>query len=84
MSRGTLPPMRRGIVLRRPPDIRAVTGLQLPGVIDELCFHDGPLGARVSGEGTSMAVWAPTAQQVKLERINSETIVFHCFEKLCS
>lgn len=41
-----------------------MTGLQLPGVIDELCFHDGPLGARVSDEGTSIDVWAPTAQQV--------------------
>ena len=41
-----------------------MTGLQLPGVIDELCFYDGPLGARVSDEGTSIDVWAPTAQQV--------------------
>jgi len=41
-----------------------VAGLQLAGVIDELYFYDGPLGARVSDDGTSIAVWAPTAQQV--------------------
>ena len=42
----------------------AVTGLQLPGVIDELFYYEGPLGARVGDAGTAIDVWAPTAQQV--------------------
>ena len=47
-----------------PNDAPVAAGLQLPGVLDELFFYDGPLGARVSDEGTSIDVWAPTAQQV--------------------
>ena len=43
----------------------AGAGLQLPGVLDELFFYDGPLGAHVSDDGTSIGVWAPTAQQVE-------------------
>jgi len=41
---------------------RNVTGLQLPGVIDELYAYDGPLGAVFSGESISLHLWAPTAQ----------------------
>jgi hypothetical protein len=40
------------------------TGVQLQGVLDELLFHDGPLGASVSGQAVDVALWAPTAQQV--------------------
>jgi pullulanase len=42
------------------------TGLQIPGVLDELFFYDGPLGVEWSGERPSIAVWAPTASQVNL------------------
>ncbi|OMO65703.1 hypothetical protein CCACVL1_21428, partial [Corchorus capsularis] len=40
------------------------TGLQLPGILDELFSYDGPLGALYSGESVSLYLWAPTAQAV--------------------
>ena len=39
-------------------------GVQLQGVLDELCFYEGPLGACLMPEQISITVWAPTAQQV--------------------
>uniref|UniRef100_A0A1J3ES24 Pullulanase 1, chloroplastic n=1 Tax=Noccaea caerulescens TaxID=107243 RepID=A0A1J3ES24_NOCCA len=42
------------------------TGLQLPGVIDELFSYDGPLGAHFTPEGVSLHLWAPTAQAVSV------------------
>ncbi|XP_039071914.1 pullulanase 1, chloroplastic [Hibiscus syriacus] len=41
-----------------------VTGLQLPGILDELFSYDGPLGALYSAEAVSLYLWAPTAQAV--------------------
>ncbi|KAI4346471.1 hypothetical protein L6164_007365 [Bauhinia variegata] len=41
------------------------TGLQLPGVIDELFSYNGPLGALFSEEAVSLYLWAPTAQAVR-------------------
>lgn len=41
-----------------------MAGIQLQGVLDELCFYDGPLGATVTKEDVQLTVWAPTAQQV--------------------
>ncbi|XP_057536245.1 pullulanase 1, chloroplastic [Amaranthus tricolor] len=43
---------------------RNATGLQLPGVIDELYSYDGPLGAVFSEDSISLNLWAPTAQSV--------------------
>ncbi|MBA0746366.1 hypothetical protein Gogos_008891 [Gossypium gossypioides] len=43
---------------------RNATGLQLPGVLDELFSYDGPLGAFYSAEAVSLCLWAPTAQAV--------------------
>ncbi|KAK9283626.1 hypothetical protein L1049_011876 [Liquidambar formosana] len=40
------------------------TGLQLPGVLDELFSYNGPLGAVFSPEAVSLYLWAPTAQAV--------------------
>ncbi|XP_007010038.2 PREDICTED: pullulanase 1, chloroplastic isoform X1 [Theobroma cacao] len=40
------------------------TGLQLPGILDELFSYDGPLGAHYLGEVVSLYLWAPTAQAV--------------------
>ncbi|KAK8643307.1 hypothetical protein V6N13_012610 [Hibiscus sabdariffa] len=40
------------------------TGLQLPGILDELFSYDGPLGALYSEEAVSLYLWAPTAQAV--------------------
>ncbi|KAK2983756.1 hypothetical protein RJ640_022698 [Escallonia rubra] len=41
------------------------TGLQLPGVLDELFSYDGPLGAVFSNDSVSVHLWAPTAQDVQ-------------------
>lgn len=45
--------------------VLAVTGLQTPGVLDELYTYSGPLGA-TWGSAPSLALWAPTALSVKL------------------
>jgi hypothetical protein len=39
-----------------------VTGLQLPGVLDDMFAYTGPLGAVFSEEAVSLHLWAPTAQ----------------------
>ncbi|XP_052200202.1 pullulanase 1, chloroplastic isoform X2 [Diospyros lotus] len=41
------------------------TGLQLPGVLDEMFSYNGPLGAVFSKEVVSLYIWAPTAQAVR-------------------
>ncbi|KAL6509677.1 Pullulanase 1, chloroplastic [Orobanche gracilis] len=43
-----------------------ITGLQLPGVLDELFSYDGPLGSTFSSESVSLHLWAPTAQKVSV------------------
>ncbi|OIW01726.1 hypothetical protein TanjilG_03864 [Lupinus angustifolius] len=43
---------------------RDCTGLQLPGVLDELYSYNGPLGAHYSEEAVSLYLWAPTAHAV--------------------
>ncbi|KAL5709919.1 Pullulanase 1 [Ranunculus cassubicifolius] len=40
------------------------TGIQLPGVLDDLYSYEGPLGAVFSTESVSLHLWAPTAQAV--------------------
>ncbi|XP_027158822.1 pullulanase 1, chloroplastic isoform X1 [Coffea eugenioides] len=42
----------------------SATGLQLPGVLDDLFSYCGPLGAVFSSETISLHLWAPTAQGV--------------------
>ncbi|XP_041998053.1 pullulanase 1, chloroplastic isoform X2 [Salvia splendens] len=44
----------------------SITGLQLPGVLDELFSYDGPLGATFSSDSLSLHLWAPTAQKVSV------------------
>jgi pullulanase-type alpha-1,6-glucosidase len=46
--------------------LRAATGLQLGGVLDDLFRWDGPLGALVHPSGVTVRVWAPTARSVRL------------------
>ncbi|KAJ4720700.1 Pullulanase 1 chloroplastic [Melia azedarach] len=41
------------------------TGLQLPGILDELFSYDGPLGAVYVEEAVSLYLWSPTAQSVR-------------------
>ncbi|TVR23351.1 MAG: pullulanase-type alpha-1,6-glucosidase [Anaerolineaceae bacterium] len=42
------------------------TALQIPGVLDDLYTYDGALGVTYDGDTPSIAVWAPTAQNVRL------------------
>ncbi|GFP94261.1 pullulanase 1 chloroplastic [Phtheirospermum japonicum] len=42
-----------------------ITGVQLPGVLDELFTYNGPLGAFFSSEAVYLYLWAPTAQNVR-------------------
>ncbi|XP_015170912.1 pullulanase 1, chloroplastic isoform X2 [Solanum tuberosum] len=43
----------------------SATGLQLPGILDELFSYTGPLGAVFATEAVSLYLWAPTAQAVE-------------------
>lgn len=47
------------------------TRVQMPGVLDELYTYEGPLGATWSSGVPSIALWAPTAQDVKLVRFDA-------------
>lgn len=42
------------------------TGLQIPGVLDDLYTYSGPLGATIAGNTVTVRVWAPTARSVNL------------------
>jgi pullulanase len=42
------------------------TGIQIPGVLDDLYTYDGPLGVTYDGDVPTLRLWAPTAQQVRL------------------
>jgi pullulanase len=42
------------------------TGVQIPGVLDDLYKYDGPLGPTFDGSSLTLRVWAPTAQSVTL------------------
>lgn len=42
------------------------TGLQLPGVLDQLYAYDGSLGVTWAGDVPTLSVWAPTAKRVRL------------------
>ena len=43
------------------------TGVQIPGVLDDLFAFDGPLGVAWDGGVPTISVWAPTAQSVSLQ-----------------
>jgi pullulanase len=43
-----------------------VTSLQIAGVLDDLFYFDGELGAYPSGDGICFRLWAPTARSVRL------------------
>ncbi|MFK7804936.1 MAG: pullulanase-type alpha-1,6-glucosidase [Anaerolineae bacterium] len=42
------------------------TGLQLPGVIDELYSYSGPLGVEFGAETNTYRLWAPTAKSITM------------------
>ncbi|NDJ84635.1 MAG: pullulanase-type alpha-1,6-glucosidase [Chloroflexi bacterium] len=46
--------------------ITGATGLQIPGVLDDLYTYSGELGVIWDGDTPTLRVWAPTAQNVRL------------------
>jgi len=50
-----------------------VTGVQLPGVLDDLYTYDGPLGVTFDGNLPTLRVWAPTAVSVTLHLFSDAT-----------
>jgi pullulanase-type alpha-1,6-glucosidase len=72
-----LPDVLKGqiAVIARSQSGKAVdaTGVQIPGVLDDLYAYDGPLGVTFDGEVPSLRVWAPTAQSVTLSLYDSAT-----------
>jgi pullulanase len=49
------------------------TGLQIPGVLDDLYPYTGPLGIVYRGDIPTLTVWAPTAQSVNLRLFDDST-----------
>ncbi len=53
--------------------LQYVTGLQIAGILDDLFYYSGPLGATFQRGKISINVWAPTAQSVKLQLFHTAT-----------
>lgn len=74
-QRANLPALLKGqlVLVARDASGGAVdaTLVQIPGVLDELFFYEGPLGASFDGGAPTLTVWAPTAQSVRLIRFDS-------------
>ena len=51
------------------------TGVQIPGVLDDLYTYGGALGVTFAGGVPTIAVWAPTARSVALHLFDSSTSV---------
>ncbi|WP_428820220.1 pullulanase-type alpha-1,6-glucosidase [Microbulbifer sp. MCCC 1A16149] len=47
-------------------NLKDATGIQLAGLLDEVFYYDGKLGAQVAPGSIDFALWAPTARSVKL------------------
>jgi pullulanase-type alpha-1,6-glucosidase len=47
--------------------LRDATGVQIPGVLDDLFAYDGPLGLTWDDGVPTISLWAPTAQAVSLQ-----------------
>ena len=52
------------------------TSIQIPGVLDDLFYYDGPLGVDLSGGVTTLRLWAPTAQSATLLLYDGSTPAF--------
>jgi pullulanase len=48
------------------------TGVQIPGVLDDLYPYDGPLGVTFDGNTPTLRLWAPTAQSVMLQMFDTD------------
>lgn len=70
VSRAMAPEMLKGqlAVTAHSSDGRLLlaTGVQIPGVLDDLFAYDGPLGPVITPEGAEVRLWAPTAIAVRL------------------
>lgn len=56
-------------------ELISATGVQIPGVLDHLYPYDGDLGATVAGSDVNFAVWAPTAQQLRLHLFDGNGVL---------
>uniref|UniRef100_A0A832MJE8 Uncharacterized protein n=1 Tax=Eiseniibacteriota bacterium TaxID=2212470 RepID=A0A832MJE8_UNCEI len=54
------------VAWRAPDGARDASGVQIPGVLDDLFAHQGPLGVTWSHGVPTLALWAPTATRVRL------------------
>ncbi len=52
--------------------VKYLTGVQHAGVLDDLFYYSGPLGATFEHNVVAIRVWAPTAQSVKLFLFDDE------------
>ena len=53
--------------------LRVATGVQIPGVLDDLYPYSGGLGVTWAGGVPTVRVWAPTAKSVDLRRYADAT-----------
>jgi pullulanase-type alpha-1,6-glucosidase len=53
--------------------VQDATGIQFPGVLDDVFAYDGDLGIVWDGDTPSLHVWAPTAQNVSLLLFDDST-----------
>jgi pullulanase len=67
--------LRSRIALSQSTQDRVIdaTGLQIPGVLDDLYFYPGDLGVVWDGEVPTLKLWAPTAQSVRLHLFEGTT-----------
>ncbi len=49
------------------------TGIQIPGVLDDLYTYDGALGVTWADDIPTLSVWAPTAQRVRVRLYDDAT-----------
>lgn len=54
-------------------NLKDASGIQHHGVLDDLFVFDGELGPKVESGSTSVAVWAPTAQNVEVLLFDAST-----------
>lgn len=60
-----------GVSLVTEEGLQDATGVQIPGVLDDLFSWDGSLGAQWEGGAPTVRVWAPTAKSVRLHLASS-------------
>lgn len=76
MSRGTVDRLLRGPLHLTATDADGgslATGLQIPGVLDQMFETDAPLGVHFDDGVPTLSVWAPTAKNVRLHLFSGAT-----------